>query len=264
MIKVRKAQLKALALLLFAALIGIRFLPQPLLIGQILSLLFFITLGALTQAASARMLMVSKGFGVFFILTGIWFFAVSLYKDVGNPFGGLIVILDGALLFFPFIVKKWIIVSDPDPDNSPSAIRDIVVGYDNAIVRLRWIACWIDLVFFIACLLAADSILGNELYRQTIFVWIALGMSNYLVGEYFWGRTLGKLIAGIVVVNAQGGTPSLYQVLIRTALRVIEVNPIAAGGVPAGIAVIASKYKQRLGDMLADTYVIRKSDLPPP
>jgi uncharacterized RDD family membrane protein YckC len=48
--------------------------------------------------------------------------------------------------------------------------------------------------------------------------------------------------------------------MVRTLFRLIEVNPILVGGIPAGIAVLMSAHKQRLGDMVASTYVLRDRD----
>jgi uncharacterized RDD family membrane protein YckC len=41
----------------------------------------------------------------------------------------------------------------------------------------------------------------------------------------------------------------------------VEVNPLVVGGLPAAIAVGMSHNRQRLGDMLAHTFVVRVSDL---
>jgi uncharacterized RDD family membrane protein YckC len=43
--------------------------------------------------------------------------------------------------------------------------------------------------------------------------------------------------------------------------RLIEVNPLLMGGVPAGIAVAVSAKRQRIGDMIANTYVVRARTL---
>jgi uncharacterized RDD family membrane protein YckC len=39
-------------------------------------------------------------------------------------------------------------------------------------------------------------------------------------------------------------------------MRVIEVNPVLLGALPAGIAIISSDLKQRMGDSLAGTLVV--------
>lgn len=47
---------------------------------------------------------------------------------------------------------------------------------------------------------------------------------------------------------------------MRTLLRLVEVSPFLAGGVPAGIVAAATKTHQRLGDLAAGTFVIRAKD----
>jgi len=60
------------------------------------------------------------------------------------------------------------------------------------------------------------------------------------------------------VVRKLDGSPCDWKAaLIRGALRLVEVNPILLGGLPAGLAIIASARKQRIGDMLAGTLVVR-------
>jgi uncharacterized RDD family membrane protein YckC len=44
--------------------------------------------------------------------------------------------------------------------------------------------------------------------------------------------------------------------LIRSGLRIFEVNPLLLGGLPAGLVIIASQRKQRIGDLLAGTVVV--------
>jgi uncharacterized RDD family membrane protein YckC len=84
----------------------------------------------------------------------------------------------------------------------------------------------------------------------------------YVVLETTTGRSLGKFMTGIVVVNERGERPALVPVLIRTATRLLEVNPVLFGGFPAGVIADRSAAKQRLGDMLAHTYVVFTRDLP--
>ena len=142
-----------------------------------------------------------------------------------------------------------------------TSVLNVAEQYGGSIIVLRWLGCWIDMVGSLSCLLLPALLLSNELYRKTVFVWLALALSYFVVGEWLWGRTLGKLLTGTIVVDQNGNRPSLGQVLVRTVFRVFEINPLLAGGVPAGIAAVLSKRKQRLGDMAANTYVIRARDL---
>jgi uncharacterized RDD family membrane protein YckC len=61
----------------------------------------------------------------------------------------------------------------------------------------------------------------------------------------------------LVVVDETGTPPGLIKALVRTALRLIEVNPLLAGGLPAaGFVAWAGPFRQRLGDLAANTYVV--------
>jgi uncharacterized RDD family membrane protein YckC len=69
------------------------------------------------------------------------------------------------------------------------------------------------------------------------------------------GRTPGKRLAGIRVVRADGGPPGLGESLVRNALRVVEL-PVAYA--PAILAVALGARRQRLGDLVAGTLVVRQ------
>lgn len=140
-------------------------------------------------------------------------------------------------------------------------VHTIMGGYDNGILVRRWFGCWIDMVGCVSCLVIPQLVLGTPLYQKTLGLWLLLMPAYFIVPEWLWGRTLGKLITATVVVNQSGSRPGIGQVLIRTLFRLFEVNPLIAGGIPAGIAVAVSKRKQRLGDMAANTYVMYSKDL---
>src|SRR5262245_57935162 len=78
----------------------------------------------------------------------------------------------------------------------------------------------------------------------------AVYLAYFLVGEGPWGRTLGKLLTGLVVRRLNGEPCGWAASTVRTALRLIEVNPLLLGAVPGGLLVMLSSRKQRLGDML--------------
>ncbi|GAB1596774.1 RDD family protein [Lysobacter claricitrinus] len=137
----------------------------------------------------------------------------------------------------------------------------IAAGYDASIVVRRWLGAWIDFIVLVSFLLIPDYVLGNARYQATIVVWLGLLVAYFPAMEAVFGKTVGKFLTFTRVVNAEGGRPSLGQAVVRTLFRLIEVNPVLAGGIPAGIAVIASRHKQRLGDMVAGTYVLFDRDL---
>jgi uncharacterized RDD family membrane protein YckC len=140
---------------------------------------------------------------------------------------------------------------------------DLIVQRSNLALYLllRWLGCWIDLIVLALFLLAPDYLLGNARYQETIFVWLGAMVLYFPVCEALWGRTVGKLLTGLVIIDRDGRPPGFVKAILRTLLRLVEVNPLLLGGIPAAIAVIASKNRQRLGDMVARTYVVRAKDL---
>ncbi len=87
-------------------------------------------------------------------------------------------------------------------------------------------------------------------------------LGYFFIFEMLWSRTPGKFMQGLVVRNIDGTRASLKGHLIRTIARVLEANPILLGGIPAGIAIISSAKKQRIGDSLAGTVVVSRHDVP--
>ncbi len=151
-------------------------------------------------------------------------------------------------------------ISDADGTAvSPRAIaRGLLIG---PILFRRWFATVVDLLVLMMIVIAPSPLLGAPLYDRTIVLWVALAVLYFPVTEGFWGRTLGKLLTGTVVVDRKGRPPGLLKASLRTLTRLIEVNPVLIGGIPAGLAVCLSKERQRIGDMWADTYVIPAGDL---
>lgn len=68
------------------------------------------------------------------------------------------------------------------------------------------------------------------------------------------GKTLGKLIAGIRVADANGGKASFNQALMRNILRLVDGLVFYLVGI---ILILRSDRKQRLGDRVAGTVVLR-------
>lgn len=85
-----------------------------------------------------------------------------------------------------------------------------------------------------------------------------LYLAYFFVFEALWCRTPGKFFQGLQVRKIDGGRSSAADAAIRTLARILEVNPLLFGGLPAGIAILSTKRKQRLGDLLAGTIVVSK------
>ena len=81
-------------------------------------------------------------------------------------------------------------------------------------------------------------------------------LGYFFLSEALWSRTPGKYLQGLMVVDPSGGRCGWRRALLRTLLRVVEANPLLLGGLPAGIAILASERNQRLGDLAAGTLVV--------
>jgi uncharacterized RDD family membrane protein YckC len=126
--------------------------------------------------------------------------------------------------------------------------------------KARIIAFIIDNLF--ACLISVltvglihtdSSIVGGTVLCFTYLFY-------FFIFEMLWSRTPGKFMQGLVVRNIDGTRCNLKSHLIRTLTRILEANPILLGGIPAGIAIISSTRKQRIGDSLAGAVVVSKRD----
>jgi uncharacterized RDD family membrane protein YckC len=98
------------------------------------------------------------------------------------------------------------------------------------------------------------------LLQGLFFVGAYLGY--FFFSELLFSTTLGKRCAGLFVVDTYGGTrPTWKQTAFRTGLRIVEVNPLLLGALPAALIIACTPNRQRLGDQAAGTMVVEWSRL---
>ncbi len=134
----------------------------------------------------------------------------------------------------------------------------------------RFVAWVIDAMLVVAlCQTAGTALIWlnylDPLLAQSVVViayfTISLGYSIAL--EWLWrGQTLGKRLLRVRVIDEQGMRLQFSQVLIRNLLRPIDALPLLY--VIGGVAMILSRRSQRLGDLAANTVVIRNPRLSEP
>jgi uncharacterized RDD family membrane protein YckC len=151
-----------------------------------------------------------------------------------------------------------------DVTSPPTRVRDVNV------TGRRIVATIIDGVLLGAVYTALAEVFGTVTWiwvdglhasaAPPVGVSIAYGLAvvlYYLLMETYVGQTLGKMVAGVEVVDEDtGGRASLGQVAGRTVLRVVD--GLLAYTV-AYVSVMATRKRQRLGDMAARTLVVRIS-----
>ncbi len=80
----------------------------------------------------------------------------------------------------------------------------------------------------------------------------------FIVMEALLGATLGKMMLGIRVVRLDGSPIGWSDSIIRNLFRIIDQIPYGLPYLLGAILVWASSRKQRLGDRVAQTVVVRR------
>jgi uncharacterized RDD family membrane protein YckC len=80
----------------------------------------------------------------------------------------------------------------------------------------------------------------------------------YIVLEATMGATLGKLALGLRVVKLDGTPISWGESVVRNLLRIVDVIPVFIPYLLGAILIWTSPTKQRLGDRVAKTVVVRR------
>ena len=88
---------------------------------------------------------------------------------------------------------------------------------------------------------------------------------------YFWywvlrpyqanGQSFGMQLLGLRVISKDGGPASMMQLFIRGILLIVDT---LIWGLVGFITIVASRYRQRVGDHAARTLVVRASIVPMP
>ena len=128
-----------------------------------------------------------------------------------------------------------------------------VVG--NA-TKERFFASWLDHLIALALTLSGVVLVPAEYPALKWAPLLGIYPVYFILGEALWSRTPGKFVFGLVIRRLDGRSCGWKESLIRFALRLIELNPALCGALPAGIAILTTRRRQRLGDLLANTVVV--------
>ena len=89
---------------------------------------------------------------------------------------------------------------------------------------------------------------------------IGYGIGYGIGFEWLWrGQTIGKRVLGLRVMDARGLKLHVSQIVIRNVLRAVDALPVFY--MLGGIASAVNRYSQRLGDIAANTVVVRRQPL---
>lgn len=127
------------------------------------------------------------------------------------------------------------------------------LGSEGDVIGRRVAAIIVDLILLGVITSVIGSALGPGGLTGAIGLVITFGYYIYLEGNY--GQTLGKMALGLVVVTENGNDIDYRPAAIRTLLRVVDVLPVLY--LIGFILILVTDRKQRLGDIVADTVVVR-------
>jgi uncharacterized RDD family membrane protein YckC len=128
-------------------------------------------------------------------------------------------------------------------------------------VGLRAVATIIDsalllVVGYVLALFTGNTTAtGFNLSGGPFFFWLLIAIGYYTVLEARSGQTLGKRLINLKVVKLEGAAPiDMQAAIVRNVLRLVDGFLFYLIG---AIAVWTSDKKQRLGDRVAGTIVVR-------
>jgi uncharacterized RDD family membrane protein YckC len=110
----------------------------------------------------------------------------------------------------------------------------------------------------LSALIGLLGVLNPDMMQGALVVsYFALSIGYGIVLEWRWnGQTLGKRVLHLRVMDERGLPLRLSQIVVRNLLRAVDALPIAY--LLGGLAAVASRKAQRLGDVAAATIVVHE------
>jgi uncharacterized RDD family membrane protein YckC len=106
---------------------------------------------------------------------------------------------------------------------------------------------------FVALVLASRTVPALRLLAV-----IVPSLLYFVIAEHYYQATVGKWLFGLKVVTIDGERPELLAHIVRGMTRIPEAMMLM---LPYLVIIPFSQRKQRFGDMITDTLVVRRADL---
>lgn len=125
---------------------------------------------------------------------------------------------------------------------------------------------WIPAVFlvgkifsvFLPSLIAFNHLSGQWAVAIYLFLIFLFNWGYFTLFEAFWnGRTPGKRVARVRVIQRSGRAIGLFESMARNFIRYIDMIPFVVPYAVGTVAIFATRDHQRLGDLAAGTLVVR-------
>lgn len=147
---------------------------------------------------------------------------------------------------------------------SDTASKPVNTVPQEALVGVGWrfAATIVDgiILFIIAYVMAIltgqTNQSGFNLQGTSALIWFLIGIGYYIIMEAMLAATVGKMACGLRVVKDDGSAMDWNSSVVRNILRIIDGLFVYLVG---AILVWNSPLRQRLGDRVAHTVVVKKS-----
>lgn len=144
--------------------------------------------------------------------------------------------------------------------------QNVTIAYELASLKDRFVAGLIDLgivILIVIGIIYSAYLVVGELFGEdgsllmiVQFIPIVTYMAYHLISEITAnGQSWGKKLMGLKVIRLDGEEAGLSDYLLRAIFHIIDT--IFSVGIIAILGVASSQKKQRLGDMTANTTVIK-------
>ena len=159
----------------------------------------------------------------------------------------------------------------------------VPLSFEVAGLGMRFAAQTVDILItagFVLALVVVLAVLGVDGSVLTVLgslLFLLMRAPYYIATELIWnGQTLGKRVARLRVISADGRSLRPYSIAVRNIMKEMEVfvpgsmmlmaealNPLEYVILLLWISILLAvplmnKKRQRLGDMIANTYVIHQ------
>ena len=126
------------------------------------------------------------------------------------------------------------------------------------------LACISALTILLGAIIGLLGILSSDIASGAMFVaYFGLQIGYGILFEWLWrGQTIGKRLLKLRVMDAQGLHLHFSQIVIRNLLRFVDSLPLFY--LVGGATCLFSRSAQRLGDLAANTIVVRTIDVAAP
>jgi len=148
------------------------------------------------------------------------------------------------------------------------AIQMPVAGIGSRFIALLidyliWLAGLLFLgwifAFFLPAISAFNRLSEQWAYALFVFLIFLLNWGYFTLFEAFWnGRTPGKRVARIRVIQRSGRAIGLFESMARNFIRYIDMFPWLVPYAVGTVAIFVTRDHQRLGDLAAGTLVVRE------